>query len=127
MTTPCGKPDAVISTDHGPASVYASRNDTDAAIVGDGFALVIPESEVTHLVHAIAPDEDYVDPDEPTADDIRDAAHDIAHDLEAAIQYATGKACEPDDWDGDSVAELHGILTDLLRKLDDIHFDLRAL
>lgn len=127
MTIPHGRPDAVISTDHGRASVYAARADLDAAIVGDGFALAIPESELTHLVHAIAPDEGYIDEDEPTADDIRDAASDIAATLRGLLTVANRKACEPDDWDETSIPELHGILTDLLGKLEDVYFELQAL
>ena len=69
MTAPTGRPDALIDTDHGPARVYSAHSDRniDAAIVTDDYELLIPKTEIEHLVRAIAPHYDTTDPDEPTA------------------------------------------------------------
>jgi hypothetical protein len=127
MTAPYGRPDALIQTDHGPARVYSGRSGTDATIRTDDYELLIPESEVEHLVKAIAPDLDYVDPNEPTADDIAAQAQDVAYDLRKLIRDAADKACAPEDWDEASIPDLHGILTGLLDSLDDVVADLDNL
>jgi hypothetical protein len=128
MTAPYGRPDALIQTDHGPARVYSSRGSgtLDAAIVTDDYELLIPETEIEHLVKALI---SYAlpDPDEPTADDIRDQAGDIASDLRKLIRDAAGKACGPEDWDEAGIPDLHGILTGLLVSLDDVAADLDNL
>jgi hypothetical protein len=128
MTAPTGRPDALIQTDHGPTRVYSWRSETDAAIVTDDYELLIPKSEVEHLVRAIAPDYYTTDPDEPTADDIRDKAGDIAHDLRKLIAKTASKAGVAEDWRTESgIPELHGILTGLLASLDDVAADLDSL
>jgi hypothetical protein len=129
MTAPYGRPDALIQTDHGPARVYSARlsGTLDAAIVTDDYELLIPESEIEHLVRAIAPDYDTTDPDEPTADDIAEQAGDAANDLRKLIALAADKACAPEDWDEASIPDLHGILTGLLVSLDDVVADLDNL
>jgi hypothetical protein len=127
VTAPYGRPDALIQTDHGPARVYSARSDSDAAIRTDDYELLIPESEVEHLVRAIAPDYDTTDPDEPTADDIASQAQEAARELRRLIALAAGKACAPEDWDAADLPELHGILTGLLDSLDDVAADLDSL
>jgi len=127
MPAPYGRPDALIQTDHGPARVYSARGAVDAAIVTDDYELLIPASEVEHLVKAIAPNYDTTDPNEPTADDIAEQAQDVARDLRRLIRDAAGKACAPEDWDETSIPDLHGILTGLLDSLDDVVADLDNL
>ena len=93
----------------------------------DDYELLIPETEIEHLVRAIAPNYDTTDPDEPTADDIADQAQEAARELRRLIRDASGKACAPEDWDEASIPALHGILTGLLAYLDDVVADLDNL
>jgi hypothetical protein len=121
------RPDTVITTDHGPAYVYAASYDIDAAIVVGDFELLISESEAEHLARAIAPDAGYLDPDEPTADDIRQVAEGIAGDLRGILTIAHRDLGDPDDWTAEYLPDLRDTIAELLSALDDVVADLERL
>lgn len=128
------RPDAVIMTDRGPAFVYAAGSGHDgrpAAIVGEGFELTIPDSEVEHLARAIAPNLELVDPDDDTetvsVESLRDDVGDTARSLHRAILIATRQLKNPDEWTVEQLPGVASVVSDLLETLTDLQYELESL